>query len=259
MKIVLFTYNHVVKEFITLVADKLGADLDIVQKVKDAENAVYDYVFIDDKDDLMQESRALIESSADATSVLLYGGENNNGAVEFDYSVKKPFLPLEIEELITKQTSNSSDEEWTKKEESVELFSDAETENIDIEIDKGTEVQEEVAEKIEVNETQILNNDDINEIKALLGDSGLDLATESNTHEPKKVKSKTKKKNKATKKSKSSKRNKKMKNKKKACTKSRKKAEKKLLKALFSMDKKEIRKLLKDANIILKIEYPDEQ
>jgi len=249
MKIVLFTYNHVVKEFITLVADKLGADLDIVQKAKDAEDKIYDYVFVDDKDDLVQESKTLMKNSSNAIGVLLYSGENDKDVAEFDYGVKKPFLPLEIEELITKKTSNSSDKEWTNKEESVELFLDAETENIDARID---EIKDEI-EKAEANETQILNNDDIDEIKALLGDSGLDLATESSVSEPQEVKSKTKKK------SKPSPKKQKIKNKKKTCKKSRKKAEKKLLKALFDMDKKEIRKLLKDANIILKIEYPDEQ
>ena len=205
MKIVLFTYNHVVKEFLTLVADKLEADLDIVEKAKDAHNVAYDYLFTDNKEELIAESKLLLDRSGAMTSVLFHSGQNDSDIADFAYSVKKPFLPQEIEELIVEHASKIDNE-------------------------------------VSATETQILNHDDIDEIKALLGDSGLDLATEDNSTEVKEIKNKTKKRKKN-----------------KARTKSRKKAEKRLLKALFDMDKKEIRKILKDANIILKIEYPSER
>jgi len=205
VKIVLFTYNHVVKEFLTLVADKLEADLDIVEKAKDAHNVAYDYLFTDNKEELIAESKLLLDRSGAMTSVLFHSGQNDSDIADFAYSVKKPFLPQEIEELIVEHASKIDNE-------------------------------------VSATETQILNHDDIDEIKALLGDSGLDLATEDNSTEVKEIKNKTKKRKKN-----------------KARTKSRKKAEKRLLKALFDMDKKEIRKILKDANIILKIEYPSER
>ena len=210
MKIVLFTYNHVVKEFLTLVADKLEADLDIVEKAKDAQNVAYDYLFTDNKEELIAESKLLIDNSSAMTSVLFHSGENDSEIDDFEYDIKKPFLPQEIEELI---------------------------------LNHASKIDNEVSET----QTQILNHDDIDEIKALLGDSGLDLATEDSNIEIEEVENPTKKKRK------------KQKKKNKTRKKSRKKAEKRLLKALFDMDKKEIKEILKDANIILKIEYPNER
>jgi len=210
VKIVLFTYNHVVKEFLTLVADKLEADLDIVEKAKDAQNVAYDYLFTDNKEELIAESKLLIDNSSAMTSVLFHSGENDSEIDDFEYDIKKPFLPQEIEELI---------------------------------LNHASKIDNEVSET----QTQILNHDDIDEIKALLGDSGLDLATEDSNIEIEEVENPTKKKRK------------KQKKKNKTRKKSRKKAEKRLLKALFDMDKKEIKEILKDANIILKIEYPNER
>lgn len=286
MKIVLFANNHVVKEFISLAANKISASLDIVQKAQEA-GANYDYVLVDDKSELIAESKELLERLPQSISVLFYSGSSENKKF-FDNSVKKPFLPSEIEALLNNKKVVTMDKNPTIKESNHELIEKIEVrdhialdtdtdpvEKIELEIgDLDFEVNSKKVEKPDdaILENQILNRDDINEIKALLGDESIDTAVEkdvidkvlddSKELDAQEIAHKTKKsaseKNKKSKKSRQ-KMKKKTENKKIRKSKSCKKAEKRLLKALFRMKKKEIRSILKDANITLKIKYSEEK
>lgn len=224
MNIALFTYNHVVKEFIGLVAKKLGADLDIAEEASSISGKKFDYIFIDNKDDLMQQADILAETGSGGKTILLYTGVANGE--KFDYLVKKPFLPSEIESLINECESERNGNAESEKDD--DFYTD-----------------ESMSYSLNETENQILRSDDIEEIKTLLGESGMTPPIEDAAdEEPIAI-------NKQAKKSKTSKKNKKRK--------SYKKVEKKLLKALYDMNKKEIKRLLKGAKITLKIDYLEEK
>ena len=194
MKILLLTRNHVVREFIELVADRMGAVLDVRDSVAQIEDVGYDYLFVDDRGVFLQESMALVEGLDTYQNIVLYN-ETDPLHEKFDLQIKKPFLPSDIQAIL-EQTPEPKEHDA---------------------------------------EDQILNLQDIDEIKSLLEDEGLeivaeeDLVDEIDTEnaygimetEPSKV-------------------------------------EEKLLQAITKMEPKKIRKLLKGAEITLSIRFPKE-
>jgi len=196
MKILLLTRNHVVREFIELVADRVGATLEVRDRADTTPVSDIDYLFVDDRGGLLEESLPLLAILKQAQHIVLYN-EPKEAHEAFDLTLKKPFLPSDIEEILHAQTP----------------------------------AQESIAED------QVLNIQDIEEIKALLEEEGMEIIAEENladeidtpspilsqeeTHSPT--------------------------------------MEEKLLEAISRMEPKKIRKLLRGAQVQITIRFPKEE
>jgi len=199
MKILLLTRNHVVHEFVELVADRVGAQLDVQDTIEGIVDIGYDFLFVDDRGDLLEKSITLIDSFDTQKNIVLYNKTKPMHDL-FDLGIKKPFLPSDIQTIL---------EEIPKP-------------------------------KIHLEEDQILNIRDIDEIKSLLEDEGLEIiseedladeiTSESDLHI---VEEKIEREESAS-------------------------VEEKLLEAIMQMESKKIRKLLKGAEVTINIRFPKE-
>jgi hypothetical protein len=191
MKILLLTRNHVVREFVELVADRVDAELVLYDTVEGIVDAGYDFLFVDDRGELLEQSKALIERLETRKNIVLY-----NQAKEihdlFDIQVKKPFLPSDIQMI---------------------LEAPPET-------------------KVHLEEDQILNIRDIDEIKSLLEDEGLEIVSEEDLADEITAESGIQ------------------------IVESQISQEDKLIEAIIQMEPKRIRKLLKGAEVTIKIRFP---
>jgi len=195
MKVLLLTRNHVVREFVELVADRVGVDLDVHEHVSDVDGDAYDLLFVDDRGELLEESIALRKRLKTSQSIVLFGEESALHA-SFDRKIKKPFLPSDIQHILEEQQMTEED-----------------------------------------TADQILNLQDIEEIKSLLEDEGMEIVSEEDLVDEITMENtlqivETETVNSTT--------------------------EEKLLKALLSMEPKKIRKLLKGAEVTLRIKFPKE-
>jgi hypothetical protein len=191
MKILLLTRNHVVREFVELVADRVDAELVLYDTVEGIVDVGYDFLFVDDRGELLEQSKALIERLETRKNIVLY-----NQAKEihdlFDIQVKKPFLPSDIQMI---------------------LEAPPET-------------------KVHLEEDQILNIRDIDEIKSLLEDEGLEIVSEEDLADEITAESGIQ------------------------IVESQISQENKLIEAIMQMEPKRIRKLLKGAEVTIKIRFP---
>jgi hypothetical protein len=191
MKILLLTRNHVVREFVELVADRVDAELVLYDTVEGIVDVGYDFLFVDDRGELLEQSKALIERLETRKNIVLY-----NQAKEihdlFDIQVKKPFLPSDIQMI---------------------LEAPPET-------------------KVHLEEDQILNIRDIDEIKSLLEDEGLEIVSEEDLADEITAESGIQ------------------------IVESQISQEDKLIEAIMQMEPKRIRKLLKGAEVTIKIRFP---
>jgi len=101
MKILLLTRNHVVREFIELVSDRISAQLEVKEDTKNCDETMYDFLFVDDRGDLLEQSIPLLENANYTKSVILYN-EIKEAHALFDFAVKKPFLPSDIQAILEK-------------------------------------------------------------------------------------------------------------------------------------------------------------
>ena len=195
MKILLLTRNHVVREFIELVADRVGAVLEVREGIKDISDRGYDFLFVDDRGELLEESLSLLDQLDQAQHIVLYN-VSKEIHTRFDMQIKKPFLPSDIQEILT-HTSTP---------------------------------------KVHLEEDQILNIQDIEEIKSLLEDEGMEIVSEEDLIDEIDVESGLQ------------------------IVESEvdPKVEEKLLEAIMQMEPKKIRKLLKGAEVSIKIRFPKE-
>ncbi len=195
MKILLLTRNHVVREFIELVADRVGAVLEVREGIKDISDRGYDFLFVDDRGELLEESLPLLDQLDQAQHIVLYN-VSKEIHTRFDMQIKKPFLPSDIQEILT-HTSTP---------------------------------------KVHLEEDQILNIQDIEEIKSLLEDEGMEIVSEEDLIDEIDVESGLQ------------------------IVESEvdPKVEEKLLEAIMQMEPKKIRKLLKGAEVSIKIRFPKE-
>jgi len=193
MKILLLTRNHVVREFIELVTGRIAADLDVREHANGVDDEAYDFLFVDDRGTLLEESMVLLERLETYQNIVLFNEENTLHAL-FDQKIKKPFLPSDIQSIL----------ETSPAEESLP------------------------------SEEQILNIQDIEEIRGLLESEGMEIVSEEELVDeiamPMPTPEDTLE----------------------AST------EEKLLAAISSMEPKKIRKLLKGAEITLRIRFPKE-
>ena len=196
MKILLLTRNHVVKEFIELVADRVGAVLEVWDRVEEVIDARYDFFFVDDRGVFLEESQGLLGVLGVCQNVVLYS-EPHALHTRFDLRVKKPFLPSDIQTIL--ENAPASDEHLL--------------------------------------EDQILNIQDIEEIKSLLEHEGMQIVSEEDLIDE--IDTELGIKNRKTE--------------------QRLDTQEKLLEALVHMEPKRIRKLLRGAEMHITIKFPKEE
>ncbi len=199
MKILLLTRNHVVHEFVELVADRVGAQLDVQDTIEGIVDTEYDFLFVDDRGDLLEKSITLIDSLDTQNNIVLY---NKTKPIHdlFDLGIKKPFLPSDIQAIL---------EEIPKP-------------------------------KVHLEEDQILNIRDIDEIKSLLEDEGLEIVSEEDLVDEITSGSDLYMAEEKLEREEST------------------SVEEKLLEAIMQMEPKKIRKLLKGAEVSINIRFPKE-
>jgi len=205
MNILLLTHNHVVREFVEHAARELSATFDIAGNISDIQNKIYDFVFVDDRSEQFGDIMHILDRIG-STSVILY----NNDREEFEYfdkKIKKPFLPADIKNvLLEKEKINQATTQ----------------ENIEIDVSDR--------------DTHVLNLQDIDEIKALLREDGLEIVSEEDLAEE--IENQSRITDEAEE------------------TKAVHEIEEMLLSAILKMKPKKIRKLLKGAEVTLKIKFP---
>lgn len=108
MKILLLTRNHVVREFVALVADRVEAELVVIEDASELKEGSFDFFFVDDRGGLLQQGIEILEQLDECRSILLCS-KLSNGYKLFDIKVKKPFLPSDIQAiLLDKQEEESA-------------------------------------------------------------------------------------------------------------------------------------------------------
>jgi len=93
MRVLLLTHNHVVREFVGIAAEKIGASIDFVETLLDVDMGSYDTIFVDDRDALMSSSLGVVGDLDRCQSVLLYS-KLNRGMSFSIYMSKSHFCPL---------------------------------------------------------------------------------------------------------------------------------------------------------------------
>ncbi len=197
MRILLLTRNHVVREFIELVADRVGAVLEVQESVPEANADAYDVLLVDDRGTFLEESIPLLERLHGCQRIVLYTQEHALHEA-FDLKVKKPFLPSDIQNILEKKA---------------------------------------VAEEARTGEP-VLHIEDIEEIRSLLEGEGMEIVSEEDLVDEITVEEFAQGAEREIVHS---------------------TMEEKLLEAVLEMKAKKIRKLLKGAEVTLKITFPKEE
>jgi len=232
MHILLVNTNPVVSRLIAL---KTRDNADITVEEIDGSAAIpgeaYDLLFIDEQCCGEKEMRKFLRKVR-AGKKVLFGVSGESGESEADSVILKPFLPSDITAILQpliKSGKSIREEEKSEESESFEPEEALEVSSIEI-----------------VEESSILDGDEIEKIKQILIDEELDRAAdEKQIEEPEAVTAKEKKRPKKKKTS--------------AKTKKKKKSfEESLLAALVEMKPKKIRKLLRGAEVNIVIRFPEE-
>ncbi len=214
MEILLFTHNYVVREFVELAAEEVGATLDVVDDSLNFAKERYDYVFVDDKISFLEEIIQNLDDIA-SKSVILYNTQDDIWD-HFDTQIKKPFLPSDIKNILT-----TNDKETT---------ADQEAQVLDLQ-----EISE-IKKLLEEDGVQIVSEEDlVEEIDGESEDQNTAEAEKENTLKP--IENDIGDQNKAD-------------------IETNTELEEKLLGAILKMKPKKIRKLLKGAEVTLKIKFP---
>ncbi len=193
MKVLLLTRNHVVREFIELVTGRIAADLEVREDANGVEDEAYDFLFVDDRGSLLEESIVLLERLKTHQNIVLYNEKNTLHAL-FGQKIKKPFLPSDIQSILEASP----------------------------------------AEKNLPSEEQILNIQDIEEIRGLLESEGMEIVSEEELVDEIEMEHGISE------------------------TEREVRMDEELLMALRNMEPKKIRKLLKGAEVTLTIRFPKE-
>jgi len=100
MRVLLLSHNHTVQEMVALaLRETKGVELVTAQAADQIEPTTYDMVIIDDALPLYDESVALLQVLGVEPVVLLAHGKNTE-TEPFDRVIRKPFLPAEIREMV---------------------------------------------------------------------------------------------------------------------------------------------------------------
>ena len=170
MKILLINDNPVVSRLLALCIRGEHIELDEVKCVDDIKDVRYDILFVDDASYLDNIDALLDDGRIRKKVFISYDEEKVKG---FDKTIKKPFLPSQIINIIKSITVNDSDE----KEEDISIFplssenEEAEDEILPDIFPLSTE-EKETGDMLELEENvslpEVLDSDEIAKIKALL-------------------------------------------------------------------------------------------
>jgi len=160
MRVLLLSTNRTVQEMIALaLRDVPGVELVLARGIDEVGEGVFDAMLVDDAMPLYRESLALVERIGVPKTVLLHQeGVEDDWA--FDYRIKKPFLPSEIRRAVEQFAPEKLDQNPPQKKKKKKSKSKREK--------KATYRTE----------TEVLNLDEIETIKALLEEDGLEIVHE---------------------------------------------------------------------------------
>jgi len=172
MKILLINANPVVSRMLALCTRDEDIVLDEVKSVDAVKEGDYDLLFVNDAP-YMDQIDALLEKKCFRKKVLISYDE---GLVKgFDLTIKKPFLPSQITEVI--ESVDMSEEIEECEEETLILSSDAQEEEL-VENEelppifplpsKDIKERDDVSQSVQNKATEVLDRKEIEKIKALL-------------------------------------------------------------------------------------------
>ena len=207
MRVLLLSDNHTVQEMIALaLREAEGVELVIAPSADQVEPTSYDLILVDDALPLYHESIALVQTlGVDAIVLLAHGDKTEEEHLV--QILRKPFLPAEIRDLVQKQQANPAAKPSRKKQRKKKKHSSS------------------------ASHTEVLDLDEIETIKALLEEEGLEIIQEEELAEQ-------------------------VMGEKIPDTADRHEM---LIEALRSMRPKKIRKLLKGAKVRIEITFPGER
>ena len=176
MRVLLLSTNRTVQEMIVLALRGVpGFELVLSRGIDEVDEGVFDVMLVDDAMPLYRESLALAERLGAPKTVLLYQ-EAGREDQAFDHRVKKPFLPSEIRKVVEQYAP-------AETEETVIVTRDESTEE---KLDKSPPKKKKKKKSKSKREkkatyraeTEVLNLDEIETIKALLEEDGLEIVHE---------------------------------------------------------------------------------
>ncbi|WP_373032649.1 hypothetical protein [Sulfurovum sp.] len=166
MKILLINDNPVVSRMLALCTRDVHIGLDEVKRVDDMKDVRYDILFVDDAS-YVDDIDVLLEDGSIRKKVFIsYNEEKVKG---FDETIKKPFLPSQIMNVIESVDMSEIIEE--QEEENISIFPLSKEEEVLPDIFPLPIDDEETDDIFELEEnagTEILNSSEIEKIKALL-------------------------------------------------------------------------------------------
>ncbi len=172
MNILLLNTNPVVKKLVTLSVTKIGATISSLDTLENLEQNRYDLLIVDDEfyfDELFH----ILEDKVVYKKSLYIHAKNTSFLDGFDYELKKPFLPTDLVELLTKISSNLSINE-TKEiaEDDISLDINEDLKPLS-ELPTLDEQQSDVDSDTVENDTipSILDEEDVQEVQQLLEDT----------------------------------------------------------------------------------------
>jgi len=164
MRVLLLSHNHTVQEMVALALREMEeVELVVAHAADQVEPTTYDLIFVDDALPLYQESVALAQTLGVEGIVLLAQG-NNTEAEHFTQVLRKPFLPSELRERVEEEQQA----EVNRPEETVW------PENRKKQTKKHNKKKNRKAK----DQTKVLDLDEIETIKALLEEEGLEIVNE---------------------------------------------------------------------------------
>ncbi len=176
MKVLLFSINRTVQEMIDLaLRDVPGAELVFSREIGEGSEGDFDVMLVDDSMPLYRECLAQVEHLGKPKTVLLHQ-EAGEGDLACDCRVKKPFLPSEIREVVEQCVSVEMGEEITLS--SGEEQADEKRTKSSPKTKKKTSKSKREKKETYRAETEVLNLDEIETIKALLEEDGLEIVHE---------------------------------------------------------------------------------
>ena len=162
MRILLLSYNHTVQEMVALALKEMeGVELVVTQAADQVEPTAYDLILIDDISPVYEESVALVQALG-VEAIVLLAQAGNMEAEQFGRVLRKPFLPSEIRDLVEERRN--------------ELARDP---SQSVKAKKKKEKKKKKKNKANIDtHTEVLDPDEIEMIKALLEEEGLEIVHE---------------------------------------------------------------------------------
>lgn len=99
MKILLVTRHHVVRDVVGFVAEGVGVELEVVERMEDLQGRSVDVLLVDDYGDNIDIFLGLHPKHRSIKTAVLYHNETGQHAL-FDAAIKKPFLPADIQKVL---------------------------------------------------------------------------------------------------------------------------------------------------------------